>query len=69
MSTKRRTDNDVDVNAAKRQCLLYRYNLATLRPDDEYKDGEDPYDKTLRNELNEQMHVQKGSNTQSAQGK
>ena len=40
-----------DDDVIKRRRLLYRYNLATLRPENSYKDGENPYDMTLRQEL------------------
>ena len=35
----------------KRRRLLYRHNLATLRPDGSYRNGENPYETTLRDEL------------------
>ena len=40
-----------DEELLKRRRMLYRHNLATLRPDSSYNDGENPYDKTLRDEL------------------
>jgi hypothetical protein len=40
-----------DEELLKRRRMLYRHKLATLRPDDTYKDGENPYEKTLRDEL------------------
>ena len=35
----------------RKRTLLHRYNLATLRPENSYKDGENPYASTLRDEL------------------
>ena len=48
--SKRSSSTEQNDNV-KKQKMLYRHNLATLKKDGSYRDGEDPYDLTLRNEL------------------